>query len=157
MNLDNLNKWLALTANLGVIAGILFLALEISQNTKAIQADIYQNRSFEFANSFEFLAESQYLLPAIVSAQDDNRQYDLEILEGLSELEKRRLWMYVEAQMRRNDNNLYQCEIGYLDEQFCSSLRMGMPDRVREWQNLGELVGRDISPMFYRLLEVTRQ
>ena len=31
MNLDNLNKWLALAANIGVIAGIVFLAVEIDQ------------------------------------------------------------------------------------------------------------------------------
>ena len=31
MNLDSLNKWLALAANIGVIAGIFFLALEFQQ------------------------------------------------------------------------------------------------------------------------------
>ena len=32
MNLDNLNKWLMLVANIGVLAGIFFLVLEIRQN-----------------------------------------------------------------------------------------------------------------------------
>lgn len=32
MNLDSLNKWLTLLANLGVVAGIIFLAIEIRQN-----------------------------------------------------------------------------------------------------------------------------
>ena len=36
MNLDNLNKWLMLAANLGVIAGILFLAYEVRQNSDAL-------------------------------------------------------------------------------------------------------------------------
>ena len=42
MNLDKLNKWLTLAANLGVIAGIIFLGIEISQNTDSIRATAYQ-------------------------------------------------------------------------------------------------------------------
>jgi len=34
MNLDKVNKWLTLVANIGVIAGIVFLAVEIRQNTE---------------------------------------------------------------------------------------------------------------------------
>ena len=32
MDLNNLNRWLTLVANLGVVAGIIFLAIEIGQN-----------------------------------------------------------------------------------------------------------------------------
>ena len=35
MNLDNLNKWLTLAANLAILAGIVLLILEIQQNTRA--------------------------------------------------------------------------------------------------------------------------
>jgi len=38
MNLDGLNKWLALLGNLGVIMGIVFLAVEIQQNTDMMRA-----------------------------------------------------------------------------------------------------------------------
>lgn len=38
MNADNLNKWLSLAANLGVIVGIIFLAIEISQNNEALES-----------------------------------------------------------------------------------------------------------------------
>ena len=37
MQLDNLNKWLTLLANLGVVAGIVFLSLEIQQNQLVIE------------------------------------------------------------------------------------------------------------------------
>ena len=40
--MDNLNKWLTLLANIGVLAGIIFVALEIQQNTSAIQATAIQ-------------------------------------------------------------------------------------------------------------------
>lgn len=38
MQLDKLNQWLMLAANIGVISGIAFLAVEISQNTEALGA-----------------------------------------------------------------------------------------------------------------------
>ena len=38
MNLDSLNKWLMLAANLGVIAGIIFLGVEIQQNNESLNA-----------------------------------------------------------------------------------------------------------------------
>ena len=38
MNFDKLNKWLTLLANLGVIAGIFFLAMEVGQNNRLLQA-----------------------------------------------------------------------------------------------------------------------
>lgn len=42
MNLDQVNKWLTLLANFGVIGGLVFLALEIQQNTTAVQASAIQ-------------------------------------------------------------------------------------------------------------------
>lgn len=43
MNLDKINHWLVLVANVGVVAGIVFLAIEIQQNTNAIQTQTYQS------------------------------------------------------------------------------------------------------------------
>ena len=43
MKLDQLNAWLALAANVGVIAGIVFLGLEIRQNTRTMQAAAIQD------------------------------------------------------------------------------------------------------------------
>ena len=42
MNLDDLNKWLTLTANVGVLAGIVFLAVELQQNTNISRANGYR-------------------------------------------------------------------------------------------------------------------
>ena len=35
INSDRINKWLALVANLGILVGIIFVGLEIQQNTRA--------------------------------------------------------------------------------------------------------------------------
>jgi hypothetical protein len=39
---DRLNRWLALAANIGVLVGIVFLAVEIRQNTIAVQTAALQ-------------------------------------------------------------------------------------------------------------------
>jgi hypothetical protein len=39
MKLDSLNKWLTLLANLGVVAGIIFLAIELRQNQSILEQD----------------------------------------------------------------------------------------------------------------------
>jgi len=42
VNLDRLNSWLTLAANLGVLAGFVFLGLEIRQDNSLAQAAAYQ-------------------------------------------------------------------------------------------------------------------
>ena len=47
MKLDSINRWLTLIANLGVMAGIIFLAVELQQNTVATElstASSFQDR-----------------------------------------------------------------------------------------------------------------
>ena len=39
MTLDHINRWLALFANAGVIAGIIFLALELRQNNELLELE----------------------------------------------------------------------------------------------------------------------
>jgi hypothetical protein len=50
--MDKLNQWLTLGANLAVVAGIVFLAVELHQNTEAIQAqtrDSITEKQMEFS------------------------------------------------------------------------------------------------------------
>lgn len=61
MNLDNLNKWLTLASNLGVLIGIIFLTVEINQNQESIDLQNSINlaeardASFNTASSFRHL------------------------------------------------------------------------------------------------------
>ena len=40
MNLDSANRWLTLTANFGVLIGLIFLVLEINQNTEVARSAV---------------------------------------------------------------------------------------------------------------------
>ena len=40
MNLSKLNEWTGIISNIGVLLGIIFLIIEISQNTRAIESEV---------------------------------------------------------------------------------------------------------------------
>ena len=44
MNIDSTNKWLTLVANFGVVAGIIFLGIEVRQNQVILQDTYRLNR-----------------------------------------------------------------------------------------------------------------
>ncbi len=44
MKFGNSNRWLTLLANIGVVAGIVFLAFELQQNNKQLELQPYQSR-----------------------------------------------------------------------------------------------------------------
>jgi len=50
LKVERLNQWLTLLANLGVIAGIVFLALELQQNTEMIRAQSRADMSRDVGN-----------------------------------------------------------------------------------------------------------
>lgn len=57
MKLSELNEWLTLTANFGVLLGIVFLGIEIQQNTRAIERQV----NIDSANALHGeMAGSQY-------------------------------------------------------------------------------------------------
>jgi len=54
MDTEKLNRWLSLGANLGVLVGIIFLAIELQQNNELLQAQTEYNY---FANSISNSSE----------------------------------------------------------------------------------------------------
>ncbi len=45
MNSDNVNKWLTLSANIGVVFGLILLLVELDQNSDLLRSQIHQSRS----------------------------------------------------------------------------------------------------------------
>jgi len=84
MNTSKLNEWLTITANLGVIAGIVFLAIEVQQNTEIMQAqtqdsitekqmDWYMNiGTSEFASDLYFKGREEGVLAFEVDSAEIN-------------------------------------------------------------------------------------
>jgi len=82
MNTEALNRWLTLGANVGVIAGIVFLGVEIQQNTavtRSVAAQEISNTSVEY---FMRIAENPDLARVVMVANaDPGTLSDVEIIQ----------------------------------------------------------------------------
>ncbi len=82
MNTEALNRWLTLGANVGVIAGIVFLGVEIQQSTavtRSVAAQEISNTSVEY---FMRIAENPDLARVVMVANaDPGALSDVEIVQ----------------------------------------------------------------------------
>lgn len=108
MKIASLNSWLTLFANFGVIMGIVFLAIEIRQNTMALNREI-ELSSLEY--SLGRFVESDHL-PNIAAKvaesspeSDSTRGIERTIMEefNLSTNEAARWWRWVISQWLRDE------------------------------------------------------
>ncbi len=107
MDTDKLNRWLALGANLAVLASIVFLAVEIQQNTEMTRAQITQSRAETAIVMAEMMFNSEYI-PAILEKANSN--------ESLTYQESVRYSGWLRATLRNIDNNYQQSRSGLLGE-----------------------------------------
>lgn len=107
MNLEKLNSWLTFAANIGVIAGIVFLAIEIRQNSNAVRA---QTRAQ--------LAEG---VTELFSANMNDKEYAAVLMRGnnieeLSPVEKYQYSRHRNAWIHYWNNVAYQYQMGLYDK-----------------------------------------
>jgi hypothetical protein len=85
MDLDKVNKWLTLVANFAILAGLVFLALEIQQNTNAVRSaavqeatNIAREHPLMYAQNPEVnrLAMAEY---SSLSEEDQRRRFWLDV------------------------------------------------------------------------------
>ena len=108
MNADRLNRWLTLTANIGVVLGLLLLIFELRQNQDLVRAQIHQARSDAWvSNRFES-ADSEFLLPAYDKFIKAGGPLDLTAFDSLDPTESARITRYAQALMGDYDNLFYQ-------------------------------------------------
>ncbi len=113
MNADNVNKWLTLSANIGVVLGLVLLIVEIGQNTEMMQAQINQMRA-DSAMNYQYAYFNSEYLPAIREKISSGSE--------LSREEVRRYRSYIRAFNRSQDNNLWQYNQGYLGDNIPRSI-----------------------------------
>ncbi len=66
MNTERLNTWLSFTANIGVIFGLIFLAIELNQNSDLMRIQISQSRADAAMAANQSSFTSDYLPQIIV-------------------------------------------------------------------------------------------
>jgi hypothetical protein len=148
--LDRLNQWLTLIANLGVVAGIVFLGIEIQQTGDAINAQTYQSRAEGSRQQMMALAESQFLAP-LLSKVAEQGGFLAVAGEDLTEEEIQRLRSYGHAVRIALDNQHYQYERGFLDEDYYqSTLISAIQQYAPLWTAVG---GMPLRPSFEEVVQ----
>ena len=113
MDADSVNKWLTLSANIGVVIGLILLIVEIGQNTEMMRAQINQSRT-DTALAEQHATYNSDHMPALLA----------KIWRGdeLSDEETIRYVTYFRPFNRNQDNNLWQYNQGYLGENIPRSI-----------------------------------
>jgi hypothetical protein len=89
MHTENVNKWLTLLANTGVLIGIIFLALEIRQSNRIAIASTEISIRDQFKTINELVLANDAVAELLVKAKDANAE--------LSDVEIEKLFSYLYA------------------------------------------------------------
>ncbi|MEX0962487.1 MAG: hypothetical protein WDZ52_00395 [Pseudohongiellaceae bacterium] len=106
INLEKLNIWAGLVANLGVIAGIVFLAIELNQNSNMMAAQTRTSITQEIIESME-RERDPVLQEAFRRSQAG---------EPLNSEQSLALTVLIAQRLRHWENVLYQYDMGLFDE-----------------------------------------
>ena len=106
MNADSMNRWLTLGANLGVVAGLVFLAVELNQNTKATIAAASETITNQSLDYFALGMDNQVIARA---------RHKHSVGEELSLFEKDQLWWHQYYNFRVFENVFLQYRRGYFE------------------------------------------
>ena len=108
---------ITILANIGVIAGIIFLGIEISQNTEMMQAQMAQARADSAMDQSEAIYNSAYLPEVLIAVQAN---------QPLTPEQNYRFTAYIRAIHRNQDNILRQYHQGLLGEGTEESVRVAV-------------------------------
>ena len=110
----DVGRAVGILANVGVIAGIVFLAIEINQNTEMMEAQMSQARTEAAMAEAQSIYNSEYVLPLLDSIDQG---------QSLTNMERQRFAHYLRAFNRNQDNQLWQYRQGLLGENIPRSIR----------------------------------
>ncbi len=139
----------------GVIVTLIYLALQIKQNSKTIEAQMYQARSEVSANRYGQIADSPYLATIYSKLESEKDPFDLAKVDDLSPEELTRL-KYSEGRLMRSiDNIVYQHSMGFLPVDFIEGVKVTIRSRYSLWKRIG--VPQDHRASFRQFIEDTAE
>ena len=135
MQMDKLNSWLMLAANVGVIIGLGLLVYEIRQNSNLMRAEIDTIRAEGKASRQMDLANNGVMMSIVAKAAEAGFPGEPGALDTLSREELHRLEMMYVAIVEVTVNWHIQCQQELLDDETCNHVQrqqiLGIMPRVR--------------------------
>ncbi len=135
---DKLNRWLTLGANIGVIAGLIFLALEIRHAQMAMQSQAFQTRALDAIAWDLEMAKDEDLGRMLILIESGNLDPD-----SLSESDWQIAYFLLDGARIDTDNEHYQYQNGFLDSGFYNGVTVPMIRFYAPiWRRFGVREGR---------------
>lgn len=116
MNTDNINRWLTLCANIGVVIGIIFLALELQQNNELMESQAQETQALSIQNATT-LDQDFLLVIAADSALAETWFTYLRAPDTLTEVKQLQSSYLMAALLRRLEGVYLQKRLGSLSEE----------------------------------------
>ena len=129
MSMDRVKDWLAIASNAAVLVGIVFLAMEIGQNTAMMETQIHQDRAAQAMAEAQSIYNSAHVPGLMVKVRAG---------EELSAEETVRWRTLFRAFNRNFDNQLRQFDEGLLAENIPRSLTTAVSEVIA-----GSRLGRE--------------
>lgn len=115
MKTKNLNQWLTLAANFGVLVGLILLIAELNQNSTLMRAQIFNDRADQGIAQFMAMAESSELSEIDGLLRSSGFPENAAAFSKLSPTQKNQYYWIIRADRYRVENLLYQQLLGLLE------------------------------------------
>lgn len=138
-----LGQIITILANIGVIAGIVFLAMELRQNTAAVQGATYQALSDGNSNQYLGVVHDPDFAVALAGVYADRGMAEF------SDTESMQLIFYCNSLLQRLENSYFQWQTGFVDDRIFHSY--GWSDGILStrlfseyWSRIGARANTDV-------------
>jgi len=133
MQIEGLNRWLTFGANIGVVIGIVFLVVEINQNTVATRIAARDSATQGHIDYMAYMLDSSVLASAAAKANAN---------QELSYLETQQLSVFHELRWRHYERVYYQYQNGVISDQEWTGYENGIKQSLRA-ENINWKISRD--------------
>ena len=116
-----------------LFASLVYVGVQVRQNTAVSRAQIYQARADAMQEMFIFLAGSSELVDIYKTVMNDG-EFDKAKLAELSESDTQKLKYVESAHQQRIDNLYYQYQQGFLDNEYWNMVSGSLPYLAKRWQ-----------------------
>ena len=147
VKIERINNWLTLLGNTGIIISIIFLAFQISEANRVSSAQAYQTRAQMGAEVAWTLSDSEHIGPIMQRVYGAGGPH-VDVVDSLEADERFRLFMFERAAITLYENNLYQCDEGFLELEFCDAVRSVIVSQIPYWS---KVMGGEIPPAYHRV------
>ena len=135
--MERLNQWLTLIANLGILVGIVFLAIEIQQNTNSLELNRQIALAEAYATRNNTVQDSQVEAALSPDFGEIFVKWEKGGNKALTEVELFRITSWETARLFRIESQYIMWEQGLLDREFIENLREITRRSAPGWRELG--------------------